>query len=105
MGLDEVIDHLLDRPFAAERARPRLLVGHLVQQRLEGRERRADPLADLSGGQQRPFLMKIFLGLDLLRAKCHVLDSLRRAASRSASMRPPRPSEKSAWLIAAASAG
>src|SRR5262249_3404686 len=97
-----VIDHFLDRPFARERSHPCLLVGHLVQQRLQGGERGADALADLPDGQERPLLMEVFLGLDLLRAKCHALDSLRRAAARSASMRPPRPSERSAWRIAAA---
>ncbi len=71
VGLDEVIHHLLDGPLPGDGPRARLRLADAIEQGLHGGEGRAHSLVDLGGREQRPLLMHVLLGLDLLRAQSH----------------------------------
>ena len=71
MGLDEVVHHLLDGPFAWEGPRVSLCLGHPVQKLLEGGEACRDALVDLGRREAGAFGVQVLLRLDLLGPQSH----------------------------------
>jgi len=71
MGLDEVVHHLLDGPFAGEGPGVSLCLGHPVQKLLEGGEACCDALVDLGRREAGAFGVQVLLRLDLLGPQSH----------------------------------
>ena len=71
MGLDEVIHHLLDGPFARKGPGLGLCLRHRVQKFLEGGEACCDALVDLGRRETGAFGVQVLLRLDLLGPQSH----------------------------------